>query len=118
MLLPDGTGACRAQPTGTEYECKCAVSGECPSTACAPHIDANLNPVGPFVCKPNDGQAYDGCHGLGTSCTGSYCCMKDANMNEFCALPCQNDTMCGAAHCNPYQSASGICITVTQACGP
>jgi hypothetical protein len=43
--------------------------------------------------------------------------MKDTMTNVFCAMPCQNDSMCGSAHCRVYDNSATTC-SVTQACGP
>jgi hypothetical protein len=99
-----------------EY-CRCSVSSSCSSGACAPLTDSLGNPVGPLVCKANDGAPYDGCHGALTSCGGAYCCVTDTNANEFCALPCANASNCGAAKCNAYSFANTTCSGPT-ACGP
>lgn len=97
--------------------CRCAVGSDCQSGSCAPHVDPNTQqPIGPYVCKNNDGGLYNGCNGL-TTCSGNTCCVKDTNGNNFCANPCTNDSQCGAAHCNTYNFSGSTCSGPT-ACGP
>jgi hypothetical protein len=115
--LANGQGACLANG-GAGQECLCTTSSECPSGACAPAVNKNGDPVGPMICKPNDGQAYDGCHGTFTVCAGSYCCVTDGNSNEFCSLECTpGDTTCGAATCQQYSFSASSC-SGPDACGP
>jgi hypothetical protein len=83
----------------------------------APHVDPNtLQPIGPYVCKANDGGRYNGCNGL-TTCSNNLCCVTDGIANKFCASPCINDTQCGGAKCNPYNFSSSSC-SGPNACGP
>jgi hypothetical protein len=113
-LLEDGTGACTVDIGGLQ---RCLSASACASGACAPNVDGEGNPVGPYVCAPNDGAAYHGCHGFLTSCGSSYCCFTDTLGNQFCATSCLNDTQCGAAHCVPYDNSNTTCST-TLGCGP
>ena len=101
---------------GTQV-CRCAVGADCTSGSCAPHVDANTKqPIGPYVCKGNDGGLYNGCNGAQT-CSGNTCCVTDAKANKFCANACINDSQCGGAHCNPYNFSSSSCAG-PKACGP
>jgi hypothetical protein len=78
----------------------CFGPNDCRSTlACAPSTDANGNPTSAYVCKPIDGQPYDGCSAI-ERCTG--CCVVDARGDTFCANYCNDDagSPCGG---------SGIC---------
>jgi hypothetical protein len=102
---------------GGKY-CRCATGAECSSGCCAPATDATGNPVGPYVCKPNDGAAYNCCFGVGTPCSGSaYCCVADASGNQFCATQCVNSSMCGGARCLSYDFSHSSCGG-PSACGP
>lgn len=106
-VLKDGSGVC-AVATGDNL-CRCTTGAECSTKACAPNVDTQGNPVGPYVCVLNDGAAYHGCNGALTSCKGSDCCFTDALANEFCASPCTNDSQCGAASCVTYSNANTTC---------
>jgi hypothetical protein len=113
-VLKNGGGAC--MPAGGNYLCRCTTGVECQSGACGPAIDAQLNPVGPYVCRANDGKPYHGCNGA-TTCDSGYCCMGDAVGNLFCASQCQNDSQCGKAHCQTYDNSHTTCLGAL-ACGP
>jgi hypothetical protein len=115
QVLKDGSGACAAD-SGGSLLCRCTTGAECTSKSCAPGQDAMGNPVGPYICVPNDGMPYDGCHGL-TTCGNGYCCFTDAKGNEFCASQCTNDSMCGAASCVTYSNANTTCGGMLG-CGP
>ncbi|MEP6864110.1 MAG: hypothetical protein ABJE66_26015 [Deltaproteobacteria bacterium] len=69
-----------------------------------------------MICKPDDGQLYDGCNAT-TTCSGQGCCVGDAHGNQFCATSCVDATTCGAAHCDTYDFSHGTCAGPT-ACGP
>jgi hypothetical protein len=80
--------------------------------------NAHGDPVGPYVCKPNDGADYDCCYGF-TTCNGTGCCVADTSGNEFCAVECQNSSSCGAGHCQNYDfSILRTICTGPMACGP
>jgi hypothetical protein len=112
-------------PTGcvnqTEDQgCACATSSDCATLGCcAPATNAAGDPVGPYICKPDDGNSYDCCTGITTTCSGNFCCVKDSNGNEFCSLPCTpGDTTCGAAHCDPFTFGIETTCSGSNACGP
>jgi hypothetical protein len=111
---PPSAWACLPIVSG-QY-CRCTVGSECSSGACAPLVDSQGNPVGPLVCKANDGASYDGCNGLLTYCSDPYCCVTDGHGNDFCALPCVNSSNCGAASCVSYTFSKTTCSGPT-ACG-
>lgn len=114
-LLKDGTGVCAAG-TGDNL-CRCSTGAECSTKACAPNIDTQGNPVGPYVCVPNDGAAYHGCNGALSTCGGTDCCFIDAKANQFCVAPCLNDSQCGDAACVTYPAKSSTCAGM-MGCGP
>jgi hypothetical protein len=86
----------------------------CPSgLVCAPLTDPAGNPVGPYACKSNDGQSYDGC---GTAiCNGcatqGFSCAKAGNNTViyYCGRNCRVASDCG--------DAGGVCCLPTVACG-
>lgn len=109
-------GCCNLNHTcGPTSLCLCKDAADCPSGACAPLTNAG-DPVGPMICKPNDGALYDGCNGS-AACAGSGCCVADGSGNHFCATACTDNTTCGAATCNTYDFSPGTCAGPT-ACGP
>jgi hypothetical protein len=65
VLLKNGAGVCGG--SSSDVLCRCTTGAECSSKACAPNIDTNGNPVGPYVCVQDDGAPYHGCSGLLTS---------------------------------------------------
>lgn len=94
----------------------CNTSADCASqagrTACAP--DSNTQGVigvKAMICKPDDGQLYDGCNT--TSCSGNGCCFADAQGNEFCSIACAgSDAQCGSsgiACCNLTDASHTTC---------
>jgi hypothetical protein len=98
----------------------CVTATDCPTTmCCAPATNAMGYPVGPYVCKPDDGYSYDCCQGFTVICGGSDCCVLDNNMNEFCAQPCATDSDCNGTHClavnAPLESS---CSTGSTVCLP
>jgi len=116
------TSACLLDDAGVD-ECvpQCSSNAECPNRCCAPIADQNGNPVGPFVCKPADGQPYDcavgsmgGCMVGGTTCAAGFCILNfvfasDASdVSCQCVKPCAPDAgpaQCGGAVCEPFQGA-------------
>jgi hypothetical protein len=116
-LLIDGTGACLASGSSTNQQCRSTTGSECASGSCAPALDLSANPVGPYVCKPNDGAPYHGCMGALTFCSTAHCCVTDANGNQFCSLACVNDSNCGAAHCRTLNFSATTCAG-PLACAP
>jgi hypothetical protein len=115
QVLADGQSAC----TAATDSCRCAVPADCVSGCCAPMTNASGDPVGPYVCKPDDGADYDCCKGLTVRCGADHCCVKDNLGNEFCAAACATDSDCGQAHCQSYIFSSFVttCSGPT-ACGP
>ena len=116
--LSNGQSVCIANGLVAGQECRCSTGSECSSGCCAPAIDKNGSPVGPYVCKANDGQPYDCCNGS-VSCSGgsNNCCVSDAQGNEFCAEPCTNDSNCGAAHCDSLTPAALSSCSGSNFCG-
>lgn len=99
--------------------CRCNVRTDCPDEeACAPWTDNKGSPVGPYVCKPNNGSAYAGCYGLLTNCGNGYCCLADAIGNQFCAFACQTSSECGNAKCIEYPDTSNTTCSSGLGCGP
>lgn len=129
--LADGPGCelCRGRCCPSDQTCAvgdagvetcvrtCSAPADCPQGACAPKTNDAGVPVGPFICKPNDGQEYHGCRGILSKCDGAYCCVKDRFDNEFCARPCTSPAECGGARCIAYTFDLG-CMTASAACGP
>jgi hypothetical protein len=109
----DGIGNPTCVPT-------CQTKDDCPSGCCAPATNAAGDPVGPYICKPNDGQAYHCCYGITVNCGANHCCVSDTDGNEFCAVPCTSNTPCGAAHCAGYSfgTLTTSCHGFSTACGP
>lgn len=98
--------------------CRCTTGSECASGSCAPRLNANNNPVGPYICKQAGGcQPYTTCPGLG-SCPSGYCDLCDSRGNCFCAQVCSNDSMCGDARCTTYPTSVGSCSAGQRACAP
>jgi hypothetical protein len=94
--------------TCTDTDASACASG----LVCAPMTDTSGNPVGPYVCKPNDGQSYDGCgtaacNGCATS--GFSCARVGTNQTiYYCGRNCEVDSDCAAA---------GVCCLPMTACG-
>jgi hypothetical protein len=126
--IPCGTQCCGANQGcandgqgGLSCVATCKTASDCPTTkCCAPATNAAGDPVGPYICKPDDGQNYNCCTGLTTDCKGSgYCCVVDGQQNQFCALKCSSNTACGAGHCVGYDfSIFNTTCSGPTACGP
>jgi hypothetical protein len=112
-LFDDGTSGCTVDLGGLQ---RCKVAADCTTEACAPDVDSNGDPVGPYVCVPNDGGDYHGCFGALTSCGGGFCCFTDAQQNQFCARPCSGDNECGNAQCVTFDNSNTTC-SETTGCG-
>lgn len=113
-----GGGHCAADP-GTAQACLCEKSSDCVASACAPALDESGNPTGPYVCVPNSGYPYRGCMGNPSLCGVPYCCVKDKNGNQFCAMPCETDSECGPAHCDAFDFSQAVyCNGGRAACAP
>jgi hypothetical protein len=119
-------GAC--VPSAPSQTCRCTTGAGCPTTGtCAPQTDVSGNPVGPYVCKANDGAKYDGCGGncLGTGrCPNAptgYSCFAVTG-NSFCGKGCTADADCGdpgVTCCKP--ATCGNCVNSCSGagvCGP
>ncbi len=117
-------GAC--VPMAMATACRCTTSSQCALGACAPLVDSSQNPIGPYVCKANDGKAYDGCGG---NCLGTGHCPNAAGddcynvgSNAFCGKGCSIDSDCGdpgIVCCKP--ATCGNCINSCKGagvCGP
>jgi hypothetical protein len=115
---PDGY-ACNVESNGPQCVQTCVTGKSCSSGCCAPATNAAGDPIGPYVCKPNDQKTYHCCDGVFSTCSGNDCCVADSNDNHFCARPCQNSPQCGAARCVGY-SFDLIRTTCKgpTACGP
>jgi hypothetical protein len=97
--------------------CICTSASDCATGCCSPHIDSLGHPVGPYLCKPNDGAGYHCCNGS-VQCDAG-CCLTDPNGSSICATPCSSDGQCSNAHCVDYASLpSGSSCGGTKACGP
>jgi hypothetical protein len=97
----------------------CVKPSDClTGAACAPATGSGGIPQTgfPYICRPNSRTAYSGCKGA-VSCGAGYCCVTDANGNEFCALPCTDSTACAGGACNTYDFSHGTC-SGPKACGP
>lgn len=117
---PDGQ-ACNVEPGGAPACVKrCSVGADCSPACCAPATNDKGDPVGPYVCKPNDGKPYHCCNGLTNTCSGDEtCCVTDAKDNDFCAKQCQSNLPCGAGHCVGYTfSTLNTTCKGPTACGP
>ncbi len=111
---------CHDDGSGPTCVPTCTSGSDCPTGCCAPSTNAAGDPVGPYVCKQNDGKAYDCCAGFTVNCqVANTCCVKDGNGNEFCAGKCSANTECGAAHCIGYEfSFLRTTCKGPTACGP
>lgn len=115
MRMSDGGAQCSLDPQ-VPQACLCEKGSDCSSQACAPAVDPAGHLTGPYVCVPDDGSPYQGCVGV-ASCTAPYCCVKDKNGNQFCALPCTSDSACSAGHCDAFDFSGSACTGSTKACG-
>jgi hypothetical protein len=116
--------ACHSESGGSLACVKtCAEGKDCSTGCCAPATNVKGEPVGPYVCKPNDGKPYHCCNGAFTTCGGidgvTMCCVTDTKGNDFCARSCGMNTECGASHCVGYTfgTFTTTCSGPT-ACGP
>jgi hypothetical protein len=117
-----GGQACNVEPGGTPTCVKtCAIGSDCSPSCCAPATNDKGDPVGPYVCKPNDGKPYHCCNGITNTCSGGAqsCCVVDAKNNQFCATECQSNQPCGAGRCGGYTfSTLNTRCKGPTACGP
>jgi hypothetical protein len=123
--IPCGTGSCCNSGTqtcmGGSCVSTCRSSGDCSSGCCAPATNSNGDPIGPYVCKPNDAKPYDCCTGLFNDCDSTHCCVTDPNNNEFCVTQCTQNSQCGAASCIggfDFGDTTTCSSSTGQACGP
>lgn len=115
--------ACHSESGGPPACVKaCAKGADCSTGCCAPATNEKGDPVGPYVCKANDGKPYHCCKGVFTTCGADgidVCCVTDAKGNEFCAEACDSNSQCGAGRCVGYTFGT---LTTTckgpTACGP
>jgi hypothetical protein len=117
--VPCGGQCCPGGESCVQGECQtlCTTGSDCTSSCCAPALDGSGNPVGPYVCKTNNAEAYTCCNGAFNDCSGTFCCVTDTAGNEFCAEPCSGSSSCGTASCNTYSFSATTCSGPT-ACGP
>jgi hypothetical protein len=112
-------------PTQIGQQCRCAsANADCttPSTlgCCAPLTDDAGAPIQPYICKSNDGKAYDCCNGS-SACAAGLCCtdvrVSDGGpeiISAVCAQPCQSASNCGSGvleSCVPTTGGSGACAS-------
>ena len=108
----DGTGKRSCVPT-------CFTGKDCASGCCAPAVNKAGNPVGPYVCMPDDTKAYHCCTTNFKSCPGEeFCCISDTQGNQFCAQTCTANAQCGAAHCVGGKTGFGSTCVATLFCQP
>ena len=86
-------------PTGTTAACRCTAASTCMTGCCAPQLDTSGNPVGPYVCKKNDGALYDCCNGTQTCNQGCCATSPASNGSDVCVTQCTTMSQCGAATC-------------------
>ncbi len=123
-LVSDSTGAFTGQSVCSNNieNCRCQNSDPCGNLddgECAPFLDSNGHPEEPYICKPDDGNAYDGCTGIFTTCGSGFCCVEDGADNEFCAYECSgegDDAPCGTGHCDQFSFSHSSC-SGPWACG-
>ena len=119
-----GSGACEPAGSWTGQECLCTTGTECSaaghagstSSCCAPVADANGNPTGPLICKPNDGKAYD-CAATtsATECPAGFCVSSNSGNGAICMEPCTSQSQCAdGATCQAL--SSGTCNTSPKVC--
>lgn len=110
--VDDGTGKRSCVAT-------CFTGKDCASGCCAPAVNKAGNPVGPYVCMPDDTKAYHCCTTNFTSCPGENCCITDTQGNQFCAQSCTTNAQCGAAHCVAGKTGfSSTCFSSKLFCQP
>ena len=108
----DGTGKRSCVTT-------CFTGKDCASGCCAPATNKAGNPVGPYVCMPDDTKAYHCCTTNFTFCPGDDCCITDTQGNEFCAQSCITNAQCGDAHCTGAKTgAASTCFSSKSFCQP
>ena len=103
---------------GSDTDCKTDAAA---TGACAPVTNASLHPIGPYVCKPDDGLPYDGC--LSQPCWAGFCCLplfgaagSADTAYPICQAACSIDSECEApATCLPL--LSGTCFGGMKVCG-
>jgi len=117
-LLKNGSGACVADDFADSMNCRCSSATECKSQTCGTMVSPEGLPIGPAVCKPNNGGPYNGCSD-GSECVDGYCCLQwtwkaDGSKNTICALGCNTDAQCAGATCSML--SSGKCGLSPGAC--
>jgi hypothetical protein len=103
------TWVCQASSAGG---CRCTDRAQCTTNACAPLTDSAGNPVGPYICKPNGGQSYDGCGTAACNAciqAGYACYEPGGHSTYFCGKGCAVDKDCG--------DLGVVCCTPMTACG-
>jgi hypothetical protein len=126
--VPCGSACCGAGQAchtelGSAPQCTqaCEKGTDCGTGCCAPATNAKGDPIGPYVCKQNDGKPYHCCNGLFTTCTSdgvTNCCVTDPKGNRICAQKCDSNFQCGSARCVPYTFGSTTTCFGPNACGP
>ena len=115
---PLSVGACLPNGTANGQQCLCGSAAECSSSTCGPVVDTSGEPQPYYVCKANDGVAYDGCSS--GSCGSGLCCLSmtssTGSLGDICERPCQTSASCGDSTCQPL--TSGTCAGLNGSCMP
>jgi hypothetical protein len=119
-------GACEPSGSWNGQQCLCSTGPECSQTGhagstsscCAPLADATNNPIGPKVCKPNDGKAYDcAATTVVNPCPAGFCVGSNTGNGAVCMEPCTGQSQCAnGAVCTPL--TSGSCNSSPMVCWP
>jgi hypothetical protein len=113
MCVVDAQGNESCAATCTDTDSSACIDG----TVCSPLPDSSGFPVGPYVCKANDGESYDGCGtAVCNACaTTGFSCAKAGNNNAiyYCGQNCKVDTDCEIAGVGQ----AGVCCLPVTACG-
>ncbi|MGH7434756.1 MAG: hypothetical protein ACRENE_03700 [Polyangiaceae bacterium] len=120
-VIPAVGSFCLPASSYTGQACRCTTHSDCTGNVCAPLVNASGAPVGPYVCKANDGAPYNGCGTCG--CGSGYDCHNDPVAGEsYCGKSCNVNADCsdsGAECCKPATCAN--CVTSCAGsgmCGP
>ncbi|MHB8416487.1 MAG: hypothetical protein ACYDCL_00315 [Myxococcales bacterium] len=120
------SGCIPAASVTAQTQCACTQQTDCSSGCCAPALDSAGDPVGPFVCKADDGALYDCCNGP-QGCAQGCCAAYTANgayVSNVCVTLCTPDGgECGSATClsagNGWSyPGTSTCNTAQPLCAP